>query len=114
MSGQVDSSTSITNFRCTFPPNVFPELSGDDFGVPFGNCRQGTVSNVVTVPGESSTDDVSRILKSESSTLMPLGKVEIAAGVIVSPQFKVRVSGGLNYPGVHNVSVTGVYFFSAN
>lgn len=43
----------------------------------------------------------------------PLGKVEIAAGVVVMPGLKVRVSGGLDFPGQSVFRLTGVYLIGA-
>jgi hypothetical protein len=45
---------------------------------------------------------------------VPLGIVEIAAGVILAPGVKLRVAGGLNFPGSSKFSVTGVYLIGAN
>jgi hypothetical protein len=46
--------------------------------------------------------------------MYPLGKVEIAAGVILAPGLKVRVSGGLDFPGTRMFAITGVYLIGAN
>jgi hypothetical protein len=112
MSGTVDAKEFQTSYTCTFPPGVFPDF-GSDVDGPFSQCSNATISNVTTVQTGSSTDDVSRILKSDSD-LMPIGHVEIAAAVIAGPRLKIRIAGGLNYPGVNAVSITGVYFFSGN
>ena len=40
-----------------------------------------------------------------------IGRVELAVGVIVAPQVKVRLSGGLNIPGSQLFSITGAFFF---
>jgi hypothetical protein len=40
---------------------------------------------------------------------VPLGRIEVAVGGIVAPGIKIRVSGGLNFPGYHVASVTVVY-----
>jgi hypothetical protein len=109
VSGQVDLASFRATATCTFPPGVLPGMN-TDFDAEFPECVGATISNLVRTPTGSSTDDISRFLKSDSS-LLPIGRVEIGAGVIVSPRFKVRVHGGLNYPGVNNVSITGVYFF---
>jgi len=107
MSGYVDVEEFQTSYTCTFPPGVLP-----DFGGP-SPCSNATISNVTTVQTGSSTDDVSRILKSDSD-FMPIGRVEVAAAVIAGPRLKIRVAGGLNYPGVNVFSITGVYFFGGN
>ena len=43
----------------------------------------------------------------------PLGKVEAAVGVIVAPGLKVRVAGGLDFPGTSSFNLTGVYLIGA-
>lgn len=43
----------------------------------------------------------------------PLGKVEAAVGVIVAPGLKVRVAGGLDFPGTSVLNITGVYLIGA-
>ena len=108
--GQIDSTSFRSSYRCTFPPGVFPDFGsqGDPDAAPI--CSGATISNQSTVQTGATSDDVSRMLKSESSKWLPLGKVEIAAGVIVGPRVKVRVAGGLNYPGTNAVSVTGIFF----
>lgn len=112
VSGQVEVSDFRTTFTCTFPPGVVPGFN-NDHGGPSAPCNGATISNVVTVQTGSSSDDFSRFLKSDSD-LLPIGRVEVGAGVIVTPQFKIRVQGGLNYPGVNVVSVTGVFFFNGD
>lgn len=47
------------------------------------------------------------------TAMLPLVKIQIAAGFIVSPSFKIRVQGGLDVPGYELFSVTGVVFFGA-
>jgi hypothetical protein len=46
--------------------------------------------------------------------MYPLGKVEVAVGVIVAPGLKVRVGGGLDFPGQNTFHITGVYLIGAN
>ncbi len=97
MSGHVDAVEFQTSYTCTFPPGVFPDFGagGDE---PPNPCSNATITNVTTVQTGSSSDDVSRILKSDSD-LMPIGRVEVAAAFIAGPRLKIRVAGGLNYPG---------------
>jgi hypothetical protein len=45
--------------------------------------------------------------------LVPLGRLEAAGAAIVAPGLKVRVSGGLAFPGMQTFSITGVYLFGA-
>ena len=112
MSGHIDAEEFQTSYTCTFPPGVFPDFgSGGD--EPPNPCANATITNVTTVQTGSSSDDVSRILKSDSD-LMPIGRVEVAAAFIAGPRFKIRLAGGLNYPGVNVISITGVYFFGGN
>jgi hypothetical protein len=40
--------------------------------------------------------------------------VVLAGTVILTPQLKVRIGGGLNYPGVAAFGIAGVYFFGAD
>jgi hypothetical protein len=107
MTGQVDIANFRTTYTCTFPPGVFPEFVGPD-----SPCTGATISNQTTVQTGSSSDDIGRLLKSDS-TMLPIGRAEIGAAVIVAPQFKVRIAGGLNYPGTNMVSITGIVFFGA-
>ena len=108
--GRIDSTSFRSTYRCTFPPGVFPDFGGN----PNAVCAGAAISNQSTVQTGATADDVSRMLKSESSKWLPLGKVEIAAGVLVGPRVKVRVAGGLNYPGTNIVSVTGIFFFGGS
>lgn len=41
----------------------------------------------------------------------PLARVELAVAVIVVEGFKIRASGGVNYPGYTAFSIGGVYLF---
>lgn len=45
------------------------------------------------------------------SKLQPLARLEVGGAVIVAPGFKIRVTGGFDYPGFSRISVGGVYFF---
>ena len=113
-SGGIDTTSFRSSYRCTFPPGVLPASPNfDDPDAPHV-CSTATISNQTTVQTGATADDVSRMLKSESSKWLPLGKVEIAAGVLIGSRVKVRVAGGLNYPGTNAVSVTGMFFFGEN
>ena len=48
-----------------------------------------------------------------SFTPFPLGKVELALGVIAAPGLKIRASGGFNFPGYSMVRVNAIYLFGA-
>lgn len=108
--GEVDLADSRTTFRCTYPPGVFPNFDGFDGTTPFGQCAGATISNVQTTQTGAVTDEFSRFLKNESGFL-PIGRAELAVAVIATDSLKVRVGGGLNYPGVNAFTVTGIYFF---
>lgn len=47
------------------------------------------------------------------TSMLPLVKIQIAVGFIVSPSFKIRAQGGLDVPGYELFSVMGVVFFGA-
>jgi hypothetical protein len=113
MSGQVDIANFRTTYTCTFPPGVIPGIPDFDDDGPGNQCAGATISNRTTVQTGSSSGDIGRLLKSES-TMLPIGRAEIGVAVIVAPQFKVRIAGGLNYPGTNMVSITGVLFFDAD
>ena len=112
--GQIDSTSFRSSYTCTFPPGVLPVFPSPGDPNPPPVCSTATISNRSTVQTGSTSEDVSRMLKSESNKWLPLGKVEIAAAVLVGPRVKVRVAGGLNYPGTNAVSVTGMFFFGGN
>lgn len=106
--GHVDVATFETNFTCTLPPGASPPFGP---GAPEDPCTGGTISNETTVQTGASSGDILRLFKSEG---MPIGRAEVAAAVLLGPRVKVRVAGGLNYPGTNNVSVTGIYFFGGD
>ena len=43
--------------------------------------------------------------------VVPLFRIELVAAAIASQHLKIRLGGGVNFPGQQFVSVTGVYFF---
>ncbi|MDO8794547.1 MAG: hypothetical protein Q7J25_08015 [Vicinamibacterales bacterium] len=47
------------------------------------------------------------------TSMLPLVKIQIAVGFIVSPSFKIRAQNGLDVPGYELFSMTGVVFFGA-
>jgi hypothetical protein len=103
--GNVDTTSFQVNFTCTLPPGAPPPFGPE---APEDPCSGATISNESTVQTAAPSRDLLRLFKSEG---MPIGRVELAAGVMLGPRVKVRVAGGLNYPGTNVVSVTGVYFF---
>lgn len=86
---------------------------GLDFGVGAG----WTKGNVVhTEPGKAAVTAEAKELFNIGGTVlpvMPIGRLELAAAVIVTPQLKLRVSGGLNFPGQQVFSFGAVYLFGA-
>jgi hypothetical protein len=61
-------------------------------------------------PTGTADEPFTRLLNYDSNRI-PLGKVEVAGTLIVTPQMKVRIGGGLNFPGMTTFGVTGIYFF---
>jgi hypothetical protein len=116
VNGNIDTTSFRSTFRCTFPPGTLPPYFDPNFEFTddFHPCTGSTISNLNTVQTGSSSGDVTRMLTLETSKTLPIGRVEIAGAVLVGPSFKVRVAGGLNYPGTSAISVTGLYFFGSN
>ena len=105
--GGFTTRTTEKTFTCTFPPGAFPDFNNDDV------CGGGTRGpERITSVGQG-TEPFNRILEYERN-LIPLGKVEAAASFIIAPPVKVRVSGGLNYPGISTFGVTGIYLIGAD
>jgi len=46
-------------------------------------------------------------------SVVPLGKVQAAVGVLVAPGLKIRAQGGFDFPGYEKFSVAGVYLFGS-
>jgi hypothetical protein len=42
-------------------------------------------------------------------SIVPLFRLELGAALIAHESFKVRVSGGVNFPGTQSISVSGIY-----
>lgn len=99
--GQFRTQSFRRTYSCTYPANVVPE------GEP---CVGRPVTGENVVPTGTGTEPFS-YMTSKGSNHIPLGKVEVAGAFIIAPRLKVRVSGGLNYPGWTNVGVTALYFF---
>jgi len=110
MSGDVDITNFRTTYTCTFPPGVFPGNPNPGDNGPGSQCVGATIGNRASVQTGSTSGDIGRLLKSES-TMLPIGRAEIGGAVIVTPNLKVRIAGGLNYPGTNVVAITGVVFF---
>jgi hypothetical protein len=60
---------------------------------------------------EERSDVKARELFFEELKTVPLGRLELAVATILAPGAKVRLSGGLNFPGYEVFSVTFVYLF---
>lgn len=104
--GSFRAQLSRRSFRCTFPPGVQPMFTNND------PCTGGVRSNETTTVTGTATEPFTRVLAYEKN-LIPLGKIEAAVAVIVTPRVKVRLSGGLNFPGTSTIGVTGLFFFGS-
>jgi len=51
-------------------------------------------------------------VEDELLSVFPLVKLELMGAVIAAPSFKIKVAGGLNFPGT-GFRVLGVYLFGA-
>ncbi|MCC7007543.1 MAG: hypothetical protein IT184_01890 [Acidobacteria bacterium] len=105
--GSYSTRSFHTTFTCTFPPGKFP-----DYGPDSDPCTGGVKSKEVTTPTGTGTEPFGRILNYEKN-FIPLGKVEVGVSVIVVPQLKIRLSGGMDYPGMSTVGITGLFFFGS-
>ena len=101
--------------------------------VPFGTIKQrvqigmnfaggvahlnGTAHEVtVTGPGSVNQDVPASTLFAPGGNewkAVPLAKAEVAVGVILGPDLKIRASGGLDLPGYDRFNITVVYLFGA-
>lgn len=85
---------------------------GLGYGVGAGFYR-GTVQ--VTHPnGTTELVPAKRLFSpgSDPFPLTPLARIELAGTFIASPNFKIRLSGGVNFPGQHAVSASAIYVFA--
>lgn len=106
--GRFSTERFTTSFTCTFAPDQVPDFSGDD---PCGGGVQGPDTSTPPVPGE--TEPFTRLLNYDRNTI-PIGKIEIAGTVILTPRIKIRLGGGMNFPGQTTIGVTGLYFFGSD
>jgi hypothetical protein len=88
--GTLDGTLETHNF---FAEQIPP------FNSPRPNFRQAE---------EVTTEDAKELFP---LSVVPLAKVEIAAGVLVAPGLKIRASGGLDFPGQNMFRLTAVYLF---
>ena len=57
--------------------------------------------------------DVTDALREHGIPIVPLARAELAAAIIAAPGLKVRIKGGLNFPGLQTFSVTINYLFGS-
>ena len=57
--------------------------------------------------------DVTDALRAHGIPVVPLARAELAAAVTAAPGLKVRIKGGLNFPGLQTFSVTFNYLFGS-
>jgi hypothetical protein len=88
--GTVTKTATTTDV--TFDPRTFrPSVS------------QGTTTEILD--GKAFLEDLG------VPAILPLAKIELAVTGIVTDNFKVRASGGVNLPGVQRLAVTAIYLF---
>jgi hypothetical protein len=104
--GLVRTDSFRSDTTCRFPAGVTPPLVDNVCGAP-----NATIMSRSTVPLDSSVDDSGRLIRQKQ---LPIGRVELTGAIVLGSQFKVRVGGGLNYPGTNSIAVTGIYLFSRN
>ncbi len=83
-------------------------LFGAGVGSPTGNATERDLLTGTIVPIEAR-----RFFSpfGQDIPVVPLGEVEVAVAVIAAPGFKVRASGGFNYPGTTAFTIGAVYLF---
>ena len=79
--GGFTTETFENRFTCRFPVGVFPDFSTED------PCAGGTRGPQTVIPTGRGTEPFTRILNYERN-LIPLGKLEIAGTVVLTPQLK--------------------------
>lgn len=57
--------------------------------------------------------NVTDALREHGIPIVPLARAELAAAIIAAPGLKVRIKGGLNFPGLQTFSVTLNYLFGS-
>lgn len=85
---------------------------GTTFGIGAAWLQGTIIRSVAGSPAEQLP--AKELLRIDDTTIpvMPLARLELAAAVIVTPNLKVRASGGLAFPGQHTVSITAIYLFA--
>lgn len=61
-----------------------------------------------TVPFKTTLQDLP-----QDWDVVPIGRVELAVAVLATPGFKIRMSGGVNFPGYHRIGVYAQYLVGA-
>lgn len=107
--GSFQSVSFHETFQCRFANGQQPNFGSDDDDPCFGGAL---VPGTKTQTGVG-TEPFTTFLTYDRN-LVPLGRVEIAAAVLVAPRVKVRLSGGFNFPGSNVIAITGLYFFGDN
>ena len=75
----------------------------------------GTLSGdvIATNRPDIGVRDVTDALREHGIPIVPLARAELAAAIIAAPGLKVRIKGGLNFPGLQTFSVTLNYLFGS-
>lgn len=84
---------------------------GLSYGGGIGSYRGHVLS---TAPGEETEEVPASALFSPGDSSLgfqPLGRLELAGAVILGRHAKIRVGGGISFPGQQLVSITGIFLF---
>lgn len=86
---------------------------GIDLAGGIGAMKGSAEKRSVIFEGEEVTEDVTETEARELLAFDPavFGRFELGAAVILPRGLKLRVSGGMNFPGVHTASLSVMYFF---
>ena len=85
---------------------------GLDYGAGAG-VLEGVADSLAEDGTAMEAVPVQDVLNLRGVELMPIARVELAAAVIAAPGLKVRVKGGINFPGMQTFSVSVNYLFGA-
>ena len=87
---------------------------GLTYGIGVGQAK-GTVTERDIQSGDSRIIEAKQFFSpfGQEVKVVPLAELQLAVAVIAGPGFKMRASGGLNYPGTTTFTITGVYMFGA-
>ncbi len=70
-------------------------------------------AGIATNRPDIGTRDVTDALRAHGIPIVPLARAELAAAIVAAPGVKVRIKGGLNFPGLQTFSVTVNYLFGS-